>query len=308
MQAALNETLKAGGVVYFPAGRYRLSKPLFANASNIGERGMAGRRAGMVDQPASSVLHPQKGSHPSTPTRAHVCFVVFRGAGQAATRLVFTRPLADVYGVQYGVDPCTGEGRGSRGGQGQPRMTAGTLGSALLLPQLERLLPGVVFVTLVQASCSIFGKAEPLSRLSELLASVCLSVCAGPLACLAHPPAHQAAQLHMHAPRLASSGSLKRPPRRQLATVASGASVSPGDTRLPVSMCAAGRLLLCGTGLNVAAQYASWSTCLLAGRSCMAVVIAEGCQNCLPCPACLPCLQLSRSAPPPTSPWANGWN
>lgn len=69
-QAALQAVLKSssGGVLYFPAGTYVLSRPLFANASNI----------------------------------------VVRGAGREATRLLFTRSLSQVYGIQWGVDNCTG--------------------------------------------------------------------------------------------------------------------------------------------------------------------------------------------------------
>jgi hypothetical protein len=58
-------------VIFFPAGTYLLSQPLYANASNI----------------------------------------VLRGAGSNKTRLVFTRSLSQVYGVQWGVDKCTGESR-----------------------------------------------------------------------------------------------------------------------------------------------------------------------------------------------------
>ncbi|KAL4433832.1 hypothetical protein ABPG75_000273 [Micractinium tetrahymenae] len=70
VQAALKAVLKSSGgsVLYFPAGTYRLSKPLYANASNI----------------------------------------VIRGAGREETRLVFTRSLSQVYGVQWGIDNCTG--------------------------------------------------------------------------------------------------------------------------------------------------------------------------------------------------------
>lgn len=59
---------RGGGVLYFPAGTYVLSKPLYVNASNT----------------------------------------VVRGAGREATRLLFTRSLSQVYGVQWGVDNCTG--------------------------------------------------------------------------------------------------------------------------------------------------------------------------------------------------------
>ncbi|KAI3429764.1 hypothetical protein D9Q98_010077 [Chlorella vulgaris] len=70
VQVALRHALasRAGGVVFFPAGTYLLSQPLYANASNI----------------------------------------VLRGAGSNKTRLVFTRSLSQVYGVQWGVDKCTG--------------------------------------------------------------------------------------------------------------------------------------------------------------------------------------------------------
>ncbi|KAL4418712.1 hypothetical protein ABPG77_000345 [Micractinium sp. CCAP 211/92] len=74
VQAALKAVLgsRGGGVLYFPAGTYVLSKPLYVNASNI----------------------------------------VVRGAGREATRLLFTRSLSQVYGVQWGVDNCTGDPTG----------------------------------------------------------------------------------------------------------------------------------------------------------------------------------------------------
>ena len=37
------------------------------------------------------------------------CAIVLRGAGRDATRLVFTKSLSEVFGVQWGVDNCTGE-------------------------------------------------------------------------------------------------------------------------------------------------------------------------------------------------------
>lgn len=57
--------------MFFPAGTFRLSKPLYANASNV----------------------------------------AIRGAGRDSTKLVFTKSLAEVYGAQWGVDKCTGEAR-----------------------------------------------------------------------------------------------------------------------------------------------------------------------------------------------------
>jgi hypothetical protein len=70
LQAALRQALASpsGGMVFFPRGTYRLSQPLYANASGI----------------------------------------VLRGAGRDRTRLVFTRSLSQVYGAQWGVNKCTG--------------------------------------------------------------------------------------------------------------------------------------------------------------------------------------------------------
>ena len=74
-QAALQAALSYGGnrVLRFPAGRFLLSKPIYANVSGL----------------------------------------VIKGAGVNRTTLVFTRSLSDVYGMQYGVDSCTGGWGGS---------------------------------------------------------------------------------------------------------------------------------------------------------------------------------------------------